>query len=119
MLLYTKLIDLNLFPPWTFGSAVDRTRAKRFGQISTRLYIVLLALSIALLTLYRVVQPEMLTKTFIKPPFDTYHRLIQDYEDTLQCPCSRISSPFDNFVTIEPTFHQVRKESYANNGDGY
>ena len=119
MLLYTKFVKLNLFPPWTFGSDVDRARAKRFGQLSTRLYIFLLSVSIALLILYTVVEPQMLAKTFTKPPFDTYRRLVQDHGDTLQCPCSRISSPLENFVAIEPAFHQVRKESYANSCDGY
>jgi hypothetical protein len=111
-LLYTKLVNLNMFPLRTFGSNIDRIRAKRLGQLATRLNIILLIISFAILTLYTVIQPQTLTKTFNKPSYNIYNRLLLDHNDTLQCPCSLISSMYDRYITIEPAFHQVRRENY-------
>ena len=107
--LYAKLINLNLFPSRIFGSDVDRIRAKRLGQLTTRLYIVLVIISLVIATLYTIIQPQSLTKTFEKPSFDLYNRLLVDYNNSLQCPCSSISSMYKEYVTIQPMFHQVNK----------
>ncbi|CAF1210287.1 unnamed protein product [Adineta ricciae] len=107
MFVQSKLLNLNLFPPWTFGSDIERTTAKYYGQLSTRLYIVVLVLSIVISALYTVIRPQTLTKTFVNPSFDTYSRLIRDHKNELQCPCSTISSPYKNYVAIQPIIHQI------------
>ena len=111
--MYKKLINLNIFPLRTFGSSIDRTRAKRLGQLTTRLYIVLLIISFVIATLYTIIQPRTLTKTFDQPSLDRYKQLLIDHNnDSLQCPCSLISSMYKEYVTIEPVFHQVIEENY-------
>ncbi|CAF1552686.1 unnamed protein product, partial [Adineta ricciae] len=106
-LIHNELINLNLFPPWTFGSNVDRATSKHFGQLSTRLYIVLLIGTFVILALYTVVRPQPLKKTFLSPSLHIYNSLIQEHGNELQCPCSRISSQYTNHVTIKSIFHQV------------
>ena len=108
--LYSVLVNLNIFPLRYFGSNVNQMTAKRLGQWTTRLYIVLLVTGFAILVLYTVVQPQALTKTFDRPSFNFYNHLIQDYGDKLTCPCSLIASPYNLYVKIEPVFHEVRRD---------
>ena len=105
--LYKQLINLNIFPLRTFGNNIDRIKTKHFGQLSTRLYIILFIINLILFTLYVIIQPRTLTKTFDKPTLNLYNKLLINHNNTLQCPCSSISSMFNQFVNIQPIFHQV------------
>ncbi|CAF1505214.1 unnamed protein product [Adineta steineri] len=102
------MMDLNIFPIWRFGSNTDRMTAKRLGQWSTRIYIILFTMSLTIIIIYIGVQPQMLTKSFNEPSLNVYNRLLRDHGDTLQCPCSLISSTYSQFIQIKPVFHQVR-----------
>jgi hypothetical protein len=107
--LYNTVVDLNIFPVRDFGSHVNRTTAKRLGQWSTRLFIILFIIGLSVLALYNIVKPQVQTKNFHKPSLNVYNHLKDDYEDKLECSCSSIASPYKKFVKIEPMFHQVRK----------
>ncbi|CAF1199869.1 unnamed protein product [Adineta ricciae] len=111
--LYVKSVNLNLFPVRTFGCSVDRIQAKHLGRFATRLYIILLVICIAILGLYTIVQPQILTKTFVKPSLNQYNQLVVEHPDTLSCPCSTISSPYERFIKIKPEFHQICSNSFA------
>jgi hypothetical protein len=106
---YAKLRNINIFPPRTFREGMPRETADRLGRWSTRLYIVLVIVSLATLILQTSIKPQVLTKTFTNPSMDVYNRLLLDRGDSLQCPCSSISSPLHRHVTVEPIFHQVRE----------
>jgi hypothetical protein len=101
-------MNLNIFPLWSFGSNTSQARAKRLGQLTTRLYIILLVVSFAIIILYIGIRPQIIPKDVNKPSLNVYNRLVRDHEDTLQCSCSSISSTYDRFVEIQPVFHQVR-----------
>lgn len=106
-----KLTGLNIFPMRSFGNSLDSTQAKRLARLATRLYIILLILAMIILALYVIVQPELLTKTFVEPSRQLYDRLAREHLDTLQCPCSSISMTYERFVQIAPAFHQVGSKS--------
>jgi hypothetical protein len=108
MFTYTKVIDLNIFPRRSFGSHLDEHAAKRYGQWSTRLYIVLLVAGVSIFALHTMIRPRTDTKTFDRLSLATYRDLLRKYGDQLQCPCTSISSPHNRFLEIEPVFHQVR-----------
>ncbi|CAF1486126.1 unnamed protein product, partial [Adineta steineri] len=55
-----------------------------------------------ILTLYTVIQPQTLTKSFSTPSLNFYKKLINDHSDELECPCSLISSPYDEYLQIQP-----------------
>jgi len=112
-LLYTKSIGLNLFSRRKFGSNIDPTTNIRLGQRATRLYIVLFITGLAILALYTVVQPQTLTKNFAKPSLSLYNHLAQQYGDNLKCSCSLIASTYNQFVKMEPVFHEVRNNHYT------
>ncbi|CAF1446796.1 unnamed protein product [Adineta steineri] len=112
-LIYTKLIDLNIFPLWSFGSDTNRMIAKRLGQMATRLYILLLMISFTIVALYTIIQPQLITKTFSNPSFNLYNNLVQKHKTTLQCQCSSISSTYNHYVEITPVFHQVCSSTFV------
>jgi hypothetical protein len=87
--------------------------ATRLGQWATRLYIILLTIGFATLAVYTVIRPQTLTKTFDRPSLNIYNHLKHDYGDKLECSCSSIASTYDQYVNIEPVFHEVRRD-YSN-----
>ncbi|CAF0942304.1 unnamed protein product [Adineta steineri] len=54
-------------------------------------------------------------KTFDKPSFNVYNGLVKDHGDTLQCQCSSISSTYNQYVQLEPIFHQICSSTFASN----
>ncbi|CAF1018049.1 unnamed protein product [Adineta steineri] len=112
-LLYTTLINLNIFSLNDIGSNVDPITAKRLGRWATRLYIALFIGGLGILTIYNLIQPEMLTKTFDKPSFSVYKNLKQLHGDKLKCPCSVIASAYSQFIEIEPIFHEICSSPFA------
>ncbi|CAF0805220.1 unnamed protein product [Adineta steineri] len=113
--LYTKMLNLNMFPARIFGSKIDRITVKHLGQWSTRLYLILLSIIFVILTLYTAIQPQTLTKSFSTPSLNFYKKLIKDHSDELECPCSLISSPYDEYVQIQPIFHQICSSDLISN----
>ncbi|UJR19141.1 hypothetical protein I4U23_022271 [Adineta vaga] len=111
-LLYTTLFNLNMFPPHRFMGSVTRTQSKRFGQLATRLHLVLLILGFSILIFYTIIEPRILKETISKPSLRVYNDLVLQHSDTLQCPCSKISSIYNRYVSIEPVFHQVNEAYY-------
>lgn len=41
------------------------------------------------------------------PTLKTYQLLNESHYTTLRCPCSKIAIPYDEFVSLSPTFHQI------------
>ena len=105
--LFTHIIAFNMFPPRNFASRLDQNNAKRLGQWTTRLYIVLLVASVVIWALRSAVEPRILTKSYTNPTLDEYRSLSRTHGDALQCPCSFISLEYQHFVQIDPVFHQV------------
>lgn len=76
-------------------------------RITTRLFILLLALSIVAVGLYLffAIQTQVITVT--QPSLDTYDELYAQRSPSLICPCSQISVRYGTFLTINYTLHQV------------
>jgi hypothetical protein len=111
-MLYTTAINLNIFPARHFGSNVSQATAKRLGQWTTRLYMLLFITIFVILTLYTIARSQALTKTFDRPSYDLYNRLRQKYGYILTCSCASIASTYDQFINIEANFHQVNIHHY-------
>ena len=111
-ILYDAIINLNIFPPHTFGNHVDRLTAKYLGKQTTRLFFVSLILTFVFLVIYTLTQQQIITKDFERPSFDTYNQLIEKYGDELKCSCSSIASTYNHFVNIEQIFHPICSSSF-------
>ncbi len=73
---------------------------------STRLYIILLSLSLFILTLYSSLNIETKTVQINNPLLDVVEKL-QMRTSSLQCPCTKLSVPYEHLVQLEPRYHQV------------
>ncbi|CAF0815388.1 unnamed protein product [Adineta steineri] len=102
------VVSLRLITP-----NVDPITAKRLGRWATRLYIALFIGGLCVLTVYTLIQPKMMTKTFDKPSFNVYNDLKKLYGDELKCPCSVIASVYSRFMEIKPIFHKICLSPFA------
>ncbi|CAF3903531.1 unnamed protein product, partial [Adineta steineri] len=97
------IIKLNLF-----HSDVDVSEDEIKGEIiSTRIYILLLILSILILAIYRLQVTIIQTITVPSPSYTKYLELYENYSSSLVCPCTNIGIPQGNFIDINATFHQT------------
>lgn len=103
-LLYKKILNLNIFSIWNFGSRVNRETAVELGQWSTRIYMVLISIGVVILSVYTLIHPSTLTKTIDGV---TLKDLLNLEELKVKCPCSRIASKYSYFIEIIPNCHSV------------
>ena len=85
----------------------DSPRSRRDQTLSTRIYLVLLLLSVASLSGYAALSWRLLTFEIHNPSFATYQQLQAKYSETLTCPCTHIAVNVGRFVSITVSFHQV------------
>lgn len=96
------IIKLNLFNNYS-----EDPFDIRQGIMSTRLYIVLLISGLFIFTIYTSQSTQTISKTMSLPSQAHYEILQQQYPNTLQCPCTVISIPYNEFVRITPVYHQL------------
>ncbi|CAF1468909.1 unnamed protein product [Adineta ricciae] len=106
-LLFTALVNLNIFLVRDFGSQIDRATAVRYGRMATRAYLALVISTIAILAFQTILEARTVTKIFENPSLSFYKKLKRIYGNELKCPCSVIASTYDHFVAIEPKFHLI------------
>ncbi|CAF1468531.1 unnamed protein product [Adineta steineri] len=98
-----KAVSLNLFE-----SSKPRTPTNIYReQLLTRFFIVLIIVSSIGVGFYvfLIKQNQLITTTH--PSLTTYQQLYNDHPTTLQCPCSNISVPYEAFLNVTFTLHQV------------
>ncbi|CAF3810107.1 unnamed protein product [Adineta steineri] len=103
-ILKNYFLTLNLFPSWP--PSTDEHQLKN-QKISTRLYVLLLILSITILLLYTSLTDITITINVPTPTLTKYEQLYSKYSQTLTCPCKHISINYEKFLSIEYTFHQI------------
>ena len=87
----------------------DSPGSRRDQIVSTRVYIVLLLLSVVSLSEYAALSWRLLTFEIHNPTFATFEHLQAEYPETLTCPCTHIAVDVGKFVSIAVSFHQVGK----------
>jgi len=73
---------------------------------STRVYIILVALSVFVLTLYSSLIIETKTIQINNASLSVVEEL-QKRTSSLQCPCTILSIPYEHLFQLEPHYHQV------------
>ncbi|UJR11723.1 hypothetical protein I4U23_015904 [Adineta vaga] len=101
-ILREKFLTWNLFNSRSTDQLIIRHEILR-----TRLYIVLVIISLIILTTYSSISARIEKKTVPSPNQSMYKNLQKKYSDSLQCSCSKISIPYGQFVETVPSFHQV------------
>ena len=79
------------------------------GILATRVYMIILTVSITILALQSSIATHTRTVHVLEPSRATFEALHAAHSDTLSCPCSHISIPIGQLISISaPKFHQVR-----------
>ena len=76
--------------------------------LSTRVYIILMITSICILLISVSLVQNTSSRMVSKPSIDTYERLQAAYSTTLVCRCQEIAVLYSTFLSITPTYHQVK-----------
>ena len=102
--LYKSILNYNLYQT-TSTDAVNVHEQR----IYTRVYLILWTSCMTLLLLYPAVKERTITKTYVQPSFLDYAYLRDLYFNDINCPCTRISIPYKEFVTElrVNAFHQA------------
>ena len=100
--------QLNLF-----YTGVQDDQTIKNERRSTRLYLVLLILSMIICTFYYVIVPNTLTILIESPSLAEYSALVQ--YTSLQCPCSNIAIAYEEFMHIEPFYHEICQSVFISN----
>lgn len=98
------LLNLNLFPSKSPSTDPFDLRKQR---ISTRVFMLLLSVSLCILLLYTSLTPVMKTITIQSPNRTEYEQLYVQYRQSLICPCTKISTSYQTLVEIDYYFHPV------------
>ncbi|CAF1040384.1 unnamed protein product [Adineta ricciae] len=103
----------NLLAWNAFNSRSSDPTIIRRELFTTRLYLILLIVSLVVLTTYTSFTVRFNTQSLLNPTYSQYQQLHNDYADTLQCSCSKISVPYGQFVTTMAIFHQVCSSDFV------
>jgi hypothetical protein len=106
MWLIKWLTELNLFEK----NATDN-RSVQNQRSSTRFYICALSLALFIISVYTLltVVPERIE--IHDPTFNVYKKLPVKYSP--KCACSNVSVPYEQFVRLEPRYHQVCSSDFV------
>ncbi|CAF1249178.1 unnamed protein product, partial [Didymodactylos carnosus] len=75
---------------------------------ATRLFILCLTISMVILIIYTTLTTVTITVKVKQPTSSVFlHQLYPKYSQTLSCPCTQISIEYKEFISFQPTFHQV------------
>ena len=101
-----KIAQINLFTDIQQADEQDEL-ILRNQILSTRLYLALLTGSILILTNISFFSTHIVRITVENPEHDTYKSLVSDFQDSISCPCSQIVIPYEDFFSIDISYHQV------------
>ena len=83
------------------------------GRITTRLYVLSLMGAMYVLTIYTSQSVQTINRTLKLPSQGQYESLYEKYRDSLQCPCTTLSIPYGDLMSITPTFHQLCASAFV------
>lgn len=103
-----KLINLNLFKSESTDPDIVRSQL-----LATRIFLILFSIALIILLSYTSISIQTKMETVQEPSLAEFQSLQNKYPDTLVCPCSQISIPYDRFVITKPSFHQVCSSDFV------
>ena len=101
----TNILKLNMFddsPEW------DHYR-RQTEIIATRIYLLLLTLTIGTLVIYTSLEVRIQTRTVNNPSVETFEQLQSNlqYSSILECPCKNVAVPYGQFISVSSQLHQL------------
>lgn len=103
------ILTLNLFK-----NKNKRSNEQRYRQrIATRIFIILLSCSLTSLLLFVSLDNNMHSKTIQNPTIDQYSEFLEQYSDSVQCPCATVSVEYQDFTWFQPHFHTICSSAFV------
>ena len=90
-----------------FNSHPSNEREQKNGIISTKIYFIVLMISLIVFGSIISLEKHSVTKIVYNPTRFQFDQLINDSISDLRCPCSKISIKYSDFVSYDPTYHQI------------
>lgn len=108
--IYNSIRNLNLYN-------TKLTTEVRLQKLYTRIYILLFTSSLGILLFYNAIVERSVTQTYPSPSIADYEHLLNLYPDNVNCPCTYLAIPYDNFVTDlrVGVFHQACSTNVISN----
>jgi hypothetical protein len=108
-----KFLTMNLFKKETSISQMENVNA--FAVIASRFYLIFLICSVLVLILFDGLRQTNIFVTKKSPSLATFEELYNAYPTTISCPCQQIAVPYDTFLSVSVSFHQVShlRKSYS------
>ncbi|CAF1209106.1 unnamed protein product, partial [Didymodactylos carnosus] len=100
--IHTKIVEFNLFE-----STLSSDEDIRYERRTTRLYIILLTVTLYVLTVYNAVLQRTKTTLFDAPSLLEYLELRDKYSQNFECHCSHLFVKYDKFIQLQPIYHQL------------
>ncbi|CAF4164670.1 unnamed protein product, partial [Adineta steineri] len=107
-----RIIEFNLFK-----TALGRTNSYELEttRITTRAYIVIMLFSLGIISIYLLFSTRVKTVIVQYPSITVFKNLHNKYENTLQCPCTRIVNAYELFTSLSYTFHPICSSLFISN----
>ncbi|CAF1319985.1 unnamed protein product [Adineta ricciae] len=105
---YAHLLTWNAFDSRSSDPAITRCKL-----LTTCLYLILLLICVGVLTAYTSFSVRFKSEFVLTPTYSQYQKLQRQYSDSLQCPCTKISISYGQFVRTSPRFHQVCSSDFV------
>ncbi|CAF1521372.1 unnamed protein product, partial [Adineta steineri] len=109
-LIKQKLIDLNLFQRVPPTQDENILRQERY---TTRLYIILLIMSLIIFTIFTSIVPQTIHITSESLSPEKFSQLYQQYPKTLDCPCTQTTIDYQLMCNITPQYHEVCSSEFV------
>lgn len=98
------LLQLNLFKSARYTTPHHVNQQRWY----TRVYFILFSAIVIILTLYTAINVRVTQIDLAKPSLNIILDLQKRTDiSSLQCPCSKLSSPLKNFVKLTPIYHEI------------
>ena len=91
----------------TFNKRSQDPSEIRQERITTRVYILLMVISITALVIRTIISVQSDTEKIHTPVLEKYEALQHQYPNSIRCPCSLTSFIYHEFIEIKPVYHQL------------
>ena len=100
------LIELNLFEMDAVHDQIVKIQ-----RWFTRVYIIALSVVLVILSIHAIVEDIPQHIEIRDPTFKLYNKLQDKY--SLDCPCSNVAIPYEQFAQFAPQYHQVCSSDFV------
>ncbi|CAF1186813.1 unnamed protein product [Adineta steineri] len=110
-----KIFSNNFFNLISFNFIKQIFICHTENQIIRRLHVILVIGILTVLCMLSTFTPRVVTIPTNKPSLEIYEDLYKEYNDTLECPCSKLSMKYKSFLTFTTRFHEICSSNFITN----